>query len=139
MNTETLHNIHWLHVLAGALAYFVLGAIWYSKLLFAPKWIEYTKIDMNDPNAKKGVAGIFLGSFVLIIATCFAIAVLAYKMQTVGWMNGAKLGLFTGALLGTTAISISYLYEKRPLGLHLINGGYTTIGSMIAGIIICSM
>ena len=139
MNSETLHNIHWLGALLGGLAYFVLGAIWYSKALFAPKWIEYCKIDVNDPKAKKGMAGIFIGSFILMFATSFAIAVLAYKLQTYGAVGGAKLGFFTGAFLGTTALSISYIYEKRPLGLYLINGGYTIVGSMIAGAIICSM
>ncbi len=139
MNSETLHSIHWIGALLGGLAYFVLGALWYSKLLFAPKWIEYCKIDVNNPDMKKGVAGIFLGSLVLMMITSICIAILAYKLQTYGAFNGAKLGLFTGLGFGTTAISISYLYEKRPFGLHLINGGYTVIGSMIAGAISCSI
>lgn len=139
MNTETLQNIHWLPVLLGGLAFFMLGALWYSKILFAPKWIEYTKVDVNDPNAKKGMATMFIGSFIFMLLSSFAIAVLAHKMQTVGWMNGAKLGLLTGFFFGTSALSISYLYEKKPLGLYLINGGYTIVGNMLAGIIICSM
>jgi Protein of unknown function (DUF1761) len=139
MNSETLHNIHWLGVLLGGLAYFALGALWYSKILFAPKWIEYCKIDVNNPDMKKGVAGIFIGSFILMLLTSFGIAVLAYKAQAFGAVNGAKLGLLTGTFFGTTALSISYIYEKRPFGLYLINGGYTIVGSIIAGIIICSM
>jgi Protein of unknown function (DUF1761) len=136
---NSLQHTHWLAVLLGGLGYFVLGALWYSKLLFAPKWLEYTKIDVNDPNAKKGMAGIMIASLVLMLLTSFAINVLAYKLGVAGWMFGAKLGFFTGAFLGTTAIAISYLYEKRPFGLYLINGGYTIVGSIIAGIIICSM
>lgn len=139
MNSETLHNIHWLGALLGGLAYFALGALWYSKILFAPKWIMYCKIDVNDPNMKKGVAGIFLGSLVLMIVTSICIAILAHKLQTNGALNGAKLGLLTGLGFGSTSIGISYLYEKRPFGLYLINGGYTVLGSMIAGMIICSM
>lgn len=139
MNSETLHNIHWLGALLGGLAYFALGALWYSKILFAPKWIRYCKIDVNDPNMKKGVAGIFLGSLVLMIVTSICIAILAHKLQTNGAINGAKLGLLTGLGFGSTSIGISYLYEKRPFGLYLINGGYTVLGSMIAGMIICSM
>lgn len=139
MNSETLHHIHWLGALLGGLAYFALGALWYSKILFAPKWIEYCKIDMNDPDMKKGVAGIFLSSLVLMIVTSICIAILAHKLETNGALNGAKLGLLTGLGFGSTAISISYLYEKRPFGLYLINGGYTVVGSMIAGAIICSI
>ena len=134
-----LQHIHWLPVLLGTLGHFALGAIWYSKILFSKKWIGYTKIDINDPNAKKGMAGMFAGSILMAFLSSVAIAVLAYKLQAIGVFNGAHLGLFTGIFFGATAISNSYLYEKRPLGLHLINGGYTAFGSMIAGIIICSM
>jgi hypothetical protein len=88
---------------------------------------------------KKGVAGIFLGSFILMVITSMCIAILAYKLQTYGTFNGAKLGLFTSLGFGTTSISISCIYEKKPFGLYLINGGYTVVGSMIAGAIICSM
>ena len=139
MNSETLHNIHWLGALLGGLAYFALGALWYSKILFAPKWIEYCKIDVNNPDMKKGVAGIFVSSLVLMMITSICIAILAHKLETNGALNGAKLGLLTGLGFGTTAISISYLYEKRPFGLYLINGGYTVVGSMIAGAVICSV
>jgi MFS family permease len=139
MNSETFQHLNWLAVFLGGLGYFLLGALWYSKLLFAPKWIEYNKIDVNDPNAKKGMAALFIGSLFFMILSSFAIAILAYKMQTIGWFNGMNLGLFTGVCFGATALSISYLYEKKPLGLYLINGGYTVIGNIIAGIIICSL
>ena len=53
-----IHHIHWLAVLAAAVAYFALGAIWYSKILFAKKWLTLTKINASYPNATKGMAGI---------------------------------------------------------------------------------
>ena len=53
-----IQHIHWLAVLAAAVAYFSLGAIWYSKVLFAKKWLALTKIDASDPNASKGMVGI---------------------------------------------------------------------------------
>lgn len=136
---QSLQHIHWLAVLLGGLAHFALGAIWYSKILFSKKWLTYTKIDIVDPNASKGMAGIFISSILMALLSSFAIAVLAYKMNTVGVFNGTHLGLLVGICFGVTAISNSYLYEKRPLGLHLINGGYTVLGSVIAAIIICSM
>ena len=136
---QSLHQLRWLPILLGGLGHFALGAIWYSKILFAKKWLAYTKIDVKDPNASKGMAGIFGASILMALMSSFGIAVLANSMQTRGFFNGAHLGLLVGVCFGVTAISNSYLYEKRPLGLHLINGGYTVVGSMIAGIIICCM
>lgn len=129
--------INWIAVFIGALGYFMLGAIWYSKMLFAKKWLEYVKIDINDVNAKKGMGAIMSGSFLLMFLTSAGMAVIASRLELEGWCDGLVLGLITGICFGSTAISISYLYEKRPLGLHLINGFYTLLGNIIAGIVIC--
>jgi Protein of unknown function (DUF1761) len=138
MNTAFLDGINWLAVLVAGIAYFALGAIWYSPVLFSKKWIRYTGVNVNDPNAKKGVGIMFGGTLVLQILTSLALAILVNRMElTACWMSGLKLGAVTGLLIGSTAISVSYLYEKRPIGLHLINGGYTVIGNIIAAIIIC--
>jgi hypothetical protein len=137
MNTSFLEGINWLAVLVGGLGYFALGAIWYS-LLFSKQWIKATGVDVNDPKMKEGVAATFGSSAVLMILTALGIAILANRLElTACWMSGLKLGTVTGLLLGTTAISISYLYEKRPLALYLINGGYTLVGNIVAAIIIC--
>lgn len=139
MNTEFLNNINWIAVICGALGYFALGALWYSKILFGPQWIEITKVDVNDPNAKKGMGLLMVMSFVWMFVTAVGIAILQQRMPDItGWMGGVKLGIVTGLFFGTAAISISYLYEKRPAGLYWINGGYTLLGNIIAAVIICS-
>lgn len=139
MNTAFLSNLNWIAILLGALGYFALGALWYSKVLFAPKWIAYTKVDVSDPNATKGMAGLMVMSFIWMCVNALGIAILRERIGDVeGWMGGVKLGLMTGLFFGTAAISISYLYEKRPMGLYFINGGYTVLGNIIAAVIICS-
>lgn len=137
MNTSFLDGINWLAVLVAGLAYFALGAIWYT-FLFSKQWIKNSGVNVNDPKMKEGVAVTFGTSAILMIVTALGIAILANRLElTACWMSGFKLGAVTGLLLGTTAMSISYLYEKRPLGLYLINGGYTVLGNIIAAIIIC--
>ena len=138
MSTTFLEGINWLAVLLGALGYFVLGALWYSKILFADKWIAYTRIDMSDPNLKKGVGAIMFMSFIWMFISAVGIAILKERMELSVWQSGVKLGLITGICFGMASISISYLYEKRPMGLHLINGLYTILGNIIAAVIICS-
>ena len=68
MITEVFKEINWIAVLVGTIAYFMLGAIWYS-FLFKNRWIAYQGIsaeDMNKPDAKKGVGAIMFASFVLM-------------------------------------------------------------------------
>jgi hypothetical protein len=138
MNSALFSDINWLAVLIGALAYFILGAIWYS-FLFKNAWIKLTNINMEDPNIKKGVAQTMLASFVLMIVASIGLGILITRIGAFDWMTGLKVGLLAGLCFSATAISISYLYEKRPMGLHLINGGYSTVGCTLSGIIIAAM
>lgn len=137
MNQEILKHINWLAVLVAGVAYFALGALWYSKVLFATKWLALLKIDTINPNATKGMAGIMVASFITIFAACVGLAILVAYLHLSGFSQGFKLGALTGSCFGITAISNNYLFEKRPVGLHFINGGYTLVGNIIAAIIIC--
>ena len=139
MNTEFFNDINWIAVFCGALGYFALGALWYSKILFAPKWIEYTKVDASNPDAKKGMGILMLMSFIWMFITSLGIAIIRERVGDIsGWMGGVKLGALTGIFFGAASLSISYLYEKRPMGLYWINGGYTLLGNIIAAVIVCS-
>ena len=60
MGTETFSHLNWLAILVAALAYFVLGALWYSKVLFVKPWLRMTGIKVDDPSAKKGLGQILL-------------------------------------------------------------------------------
>lgn len=140
MDTSIFSHINWLAVGVAGLAYFALGALWYSKLLFANSWIKLSGVNVNDPNAKKGMAQIMLTSLVMMIVCSLGLALILYKMHVGGaggnWKTGAKIGLIAGICFSSTGIGISYLYEKKPFGLQLINGAYNTVGCIVAGIII---
>ncbi|HEV8084840.1 MAG TPA: DUF1761 domain-containing protein [Chitinophagaceae bacterium] len=123
-------------MLVGGLAYFFLGAIWYTAL-FGKKWQSYNAALMNAPDAKKGAAITMIISFLLMLLCAIGLSILATRFGIFGWMGGLKLGLITGFCFAATAVHISYVYEKRPLGLYLINGLYNVAGSIIAAIIIC--
>jgi hypothetical protein len=135
MNTDLFSHVNWLAVLVAAIAYFLLGAIWYS-FLFRNAWIRLSGVNVNDPNAKKGIAGIMVTSFLLILITSIGLALFMARIGSNGWMTGLKTGLIAGICFCATAICNSYLYEKRPLGLHMINSFYNIVGCVIAAIIL---
>jgi Protein of unknown function (DUF1761) len=132
--------LNWPAIAVAALVYFMLGALWYSKILFAKRWIADLKIDVNNPDAKKGIGMMFGGSFLMMFIQCLAIAIVAERMgiRGAGWMSGLKLGAFTGICFCSTTVAINYFYEKKPLSLFLINAGYAIVGNIIAAIVICS-
>jgi len=137
---QNFDYLNWPAIAVAALAYFILGALWYSKFLFAKRWISDLKIDVNNPDAKKGIRLMFGGSLVLMFVQCLAIAVIAERIgiRGEGWLNGLKLGAVTGCCFCAAAVGVNYLYEKKPCSLFLINAGYAIVGNIIAAVIICS-
>ena len=77
-------------------------------------------------------------SFICMLLICAGLSILRYRLDLQGSLSGLKLGLFTGLIFSTAIIAINYLYEKKPIGLLLINGGYALVGQIVAAMIICT-
>jgi hypothetical protein len=135
MNSDIFSHINWLAVVVAALAYFFLGAIWYSSL-FRNAWIRAAAVNVNEADMRKGFARIMITSFLTVLVTSIGLALLITRIGLGGWMTGLKVGLIAGVCFSAATIFNSYLFEKRPIALSLINGFYNIIGCTIAGIII---
>lgn len=136
MDTALFSHINWLAVLVAAIAYFMIGGLWYSKALFGTRWASLQKIDMNDPNVKKGVGAMMFYSFLLMLINVIGLAILVARMDLFIISSGFKLGIVTGLFFCVTAVSISFLYERKPLALYFISGGYQLVGNIVAAIIL---
>ena len=136
MDTSIFSNLNWLHILVATVAYFAFGAIWYAPL-FGKTWARLHKVSMDDDgDAMKGFAAIMATGFVTTFFVTTALAILVSRLQLTEVLSGIKLGAFTGLFFSAAAISITYLYLRKPIGLHLIEGGYHVIGQMIAASIL---
>ncbi len=136
MNTEIFSQVNWLAVLVAALAYFFLGAIWYSKALIGTKWASLVGINMSDPAKSKGMTKMLVASLILILLTCIGLALLVIRLDLLVVMSAIKLGIMTGVCFAATAVAISFVYENRPAGIYYIDCGYHLVGHIIAAIIL---
>lgn len=136
MDPSIFSQLNWLAVLVATIVWFFVGAIWYSAL-FQKQWVAYHNINMADPDMKKGSGKIFFFSFVLMFIAATGLALLVQRLDLVVWQSGLKLGLLTGVCFALTAISVTYLYLKKPLGLHAIDALYHVVGHVIMAIILC--
>ena len=136
MNSTIFSQINWLAVLVSAIAYFALGAIWYSKAVFGPRWATAVGLNMNDPEKVKGMAKMLTASLVLTIITCTGLALLVTRLDINMIVSAIKLGLVTGLGFAATAVAISFIYESRKAVLYFIDCGYHLAGHIIATLII---
>ncbi len=126
-------GINWLAVLVSGLAFFALGAVWYSAL-FGRKWAEFADIDWENPGGNMGL--IFGSTLVLELVASAAIASLIQLIGREGWQAGLHVGLVVGIGVVLPVVSINYLYQRKPYGLIAIDAGHMILGLAIVGTIL---
>jgi hypothetical protein len=125
-------EINWFAVIAAAASSFVLGGLWYGAV-FANAWMKAAGLTAEQARAGNQ-AMIFGGSFVLALVASASFAV--FLGADIDAMTGALYGLTAGLCWVAASYGISYLFERRPLQLWLINGGYHTLQFTLIGLIL---
>jgi hypothetical protein len=126
-------EVNWIAVALCAVSSLVLGAIWYSPALFARQW--QTAAGLSDEQAQSGNMGLIFGSAFLL--SLLAAAVFAMFLGTELSLAAATAAGFAAGLCWVAAsYGINYLFERRPLRLWLINGGYHTLQFTLFGLIL---
>ena len=133
---EFLHHHNFLAILTCTLIYFALGAIWYSKVMFAVKWGAYNKIDFSDTSAKGMLPTMMIVSFIMMFGAVLGLDTLNHLLGIANWEGGLKLGILCGGCFSVATMVTSYVYLNKPMGLYFIDGGYHMCGFVISGVIL---
>ena len=125
---------NYLAVFVSALAYWILGAVWYG-VLFSKPWMAFEHITEEQARSANPALA-YVITFALNLMIAFVLA------QICGWRNastagrGAAVGIllwigFLGPVTYTT-----YMYEMRPKELFAINEFYPLVGLSLMGAIL---
>lgn len=128
-------KINYPAVFVSALAYWMLGAVWYSPLLFERPFIALKDWTPEQVEAVRAAshAGEIGAALAISLLTAY---VLAHFVKFTGAETAAS-GVLAGfwlwlGFVATTNLS-TVLFEGRPLGLYLINNGYHLVGLLGMG------
>ena len=121
-------------VFVSALAYWLLGALWFA-VLFGKPWMALEHITEQQASSMNPTVP-YIVTFVLNLLIAFVLA------QLCSWRNantagrGAALGIlvwigFVGPITYST-----YMYEMRPKELFAINEFYPLVGLCLMGTIL---
>lgn len=128
-----LSELDFLAIFFAALCSFLLGAAWYSPLLFKRIWMEgcgLTELDLRQSNVKF----VFVTSFALSLVMAFTLAILLGEQPALGIAVGG--GFVIGLCWVATAFGISYVFEQRPLKLFLVNASYHVLQYTLMGLVL---
>lgn len=118
-------------VLAAAVSAFVLGGIWYG-VIFAKAW--QTQAGITDEQlASQNQAKIFGLAFLLALIAAFIFGEFLGPEPDFSFAVGA--GVSAGLAWVAATLGIIYLFEQRPLGHWLINGGYAALQFTFFGLV----
>ena len=126
-------EVNWLAVLLCGVSSLVLGGLWYSPALFARQW--QAAAGLSDEAAASGNMALIFGlSFLLSLVAAFVFAMFLGTEMSLGAATAA--GFSAGLCWVAASFGINYLFERRPLRLWLINGGYHTLQFTLFGLIL---
>jgi hypothetical protein len=128
-------KINYPAVFVAALAYWLLGAVWYSPILFARPFVALMHLTPEQLAAAEA-AGAGKQIAVALLISLLLAYVLAHFVRFTG-AETARSGILTGfwlwlGFVATTNLE-TVLFESRPLGLYLINNGYHLVGLLGMG------
>jgi hypothetical protein len=129
-------EINLLAVFLAALAFFAIGAVWYSAL-FAKQWRALNGItdEMMKAGPQPGQNPVWL-----IMGLAFAFELLIalvlgheFAMTTPSDRGKMMIAVGYGAAIMSPALGINYLFKMRPGKLFAIDAGYFVVGMAAMG------
>src|SRR5579863_6533317 len=134
---QYLHYVNFMAVVVAAIVAFLLGALWYSPLLFAKQWVAlhgYTPEKLKAMQAQSKRA--YAISFVCQLVIAFAMALLIAITHMVALLAGIKLALvcWTG-FVATTGL-MAQVYSDKPFKAFLLDAGYQLVYFLAMGLIL---
>src|SRR5256886_4864958 len=111
-------NVNILAVIVAAVATFVLGAVWYSPVLFAKQWMQahgYTP-EQLEAMKRRGVARAYAVSALCYLVMAYALALLASYTQATSFVQGLWLGFLLWLRFAATIRLTAHMFSGNPLG-----------------------
>ena len=127
-------HVNFVAILVCAVIVWMIGALWYSPVMFAKPWVAIVGRQMGEK--PKGVYVGMIGSLIGDILLCFVLVHVILWSGAEGWLGGAHIGVLTW--MGFVA-AVQYphsIYEGRPLRYFLINAGYWLVSLAVAGAVL---
>jgi hypothetical protein len=130
-------HINFLAVIVAAVVAFAIGALWYSPLLFAKKWVEahgYTEEQVAE--MQKGAGKAYAITLVCDILIALAIAVLVGYINMERCVQGLKLGLLVWGGFAFPLGLVANVFSGKRISVFVIDTAYQLVYLVLMGAIL---
>lgn len=128
---DYIYELNWFAILIAAIAGFAVNAVWYSEPLFGKVWMKAAGLKKKDLGKNSGFETAAVISFLTMLITTAATAVLVDALAVQGAAQGTLLGVLIGFGFLVTNNGMHKLFERRPFA-HFAIGAVGDILTLAA-------
>ncbi len=121
-------------VIVSAMAYWLLGALWYG-VLFGKEWVALEHMTEEQARSMNPVLP-YIITFALNLLIAFVLAQLCIWRNANTPGRGAAVGVLLWIGIVGPITFTTYMYEMRPKQLYAINEFYSLAGLCLMGVIL---
>jgi hypothetical protein len=137
MSFSVLGDLNWLAVLVGGLAYFMLGAVWFTPATFGKAWQR--SMGWEPPEDFRPGPEFYIGPFITCLLATVAVAMVAASTATDTVAEGVVLGVVAGIGIAGAVLFVTGVFDPKkpePMTWFAVAGGYHFVGLVIASVIV---
>jgi hypothetical protein len=130
-------QINFLAVVVSAVATFIIGALWYSPILFGKLWMKahaYTEEKLKE--MQKGVMRAYAVSFVCYLVMAAVLSGLMGLTNTATATGGMWIGFLCWLGFAATIGLTANMFSEKSLSTYLIDVGYQLVYLLVMGAIL---
>lgn len=136
MLTDAFGELNWVAVIVAGLAYFVLGAVWYTNALFGRQY--RTALGVDPEVQAQPDPMLLVTNFVGWMVAAVAMGLIAVSVGADSVLDGIVLGLVVSVGVILTQLVVNATYEGRGTAILKVNAPYMIIGYVVMGAILAA-
>lgn len=125
-------NLNIWAILVATVISMVIGALWYSPVLFGNVWMKLVGLKAEE---LKPSAGPMVGTVIMTLLSNVALAVLIQWTGATTALDGLWIALLISLVLAGK-IAVNYIFENRSFKLYWLTIGFHIIPFLLGGIVI---
>ncbi len=121
-------------VAAATIASFVIGGVWYAPPVFGRMWMELTGVSPERSRGKQG--RVLLLGLLANLVTVYILAIVVRFASASSVTDGLAVGFLVWLGFPASVHFVSWVFEKRPAKLSLLNLAHTLVIFLVMGAIL---
>ena len=123
-------------IVVSAVAAFVVGALWYSPLLFGKAYLQVRGLSPDAMADMRPPAGEMIGELVKNLVVAFVLSYFVVRLDVADWKGALQLGLWVWVGFQAMLLMGAVLHEKMPWTLYAIHAGDALVKTLLVTLIL---